>query len=216
MKRLVFCILAVLSVLYGAPAQAQRLIPGQWQFSLGGGGWYHIPVEDVANPTLYGAELSFDRIDYGSKMVIRVNGLASRNGDYYVARNEDAGWDAAAVPLKYFDLYASFGYLWNVAHNRSRGVNLWAGGTVDAGARIRRLVDRSVPAYGYPGVSFLPGVSPELNLEFFLGRSTSVSLFFRAHMQWPAVLKVYSGNSAEPWFLPLAGLALNFNFFVDR
>jgi len=217
MLRKVFLSVLCLAMLGCGAAQAQRLVPGQWQFSFGGQGWYHIPMGDCRNPTLIGGELSFDRINYNNKLVIRVNGNTSVMYGYEIADNQEAGWSAGIADIRHVDFFASYGYLWNIARSRSRGVNLWGGGTVDAGARLRRmLVKPDLPVYGIPAVSFLPGVSPELNLEVFMGDHASLSFFIRAHMQFPVITKNYLGNSSEPWFLPMAGIQFNFNFFLDR
>ena len=209
---------ALLCVFLLAPSslKAQRMVPGQWQFSFGGDAWYHIPMGDCRNPTLFGGNLMAARINYGNKLVIRANGNTTIHRDYFIAENEDAGWGSAYTNLRFVDLYASYGYLWNIAHSRSYGVNLWGGATVDAGARLRRmLVKQDLPVYGIPGVSFLPGVTPELNFEVFLGDRASLSLYLKAHMQWVVITKNYLGNTKEPWFLPMAGLQFNFYFFTD-
>lgn len=214
-KRLLFVIISFAVLLVPSAVQAQRMVPGQWNFSFGGHGWYHIPLGDCRNLTLYGGELSTGRVNYGSKQVIRVSGNSSVLLDYQIADNPDAGWSAGRTDLRFIDLYASYGMLWNLAHSRSYGVNIWGGAAVDAGARLRRqLVKTDIPVYGYPEVSFSPGVSPEINFEFFLGNTASMSLFLRARMHWPVVLKKYAGNTKEPWFVPMAGLVFNFYFFA--
>lgn len=206
-----------LGLLVPLTGYAQRMVPGQWSFSFGGNGWYNIPLGDCRNPTNYGGEFSFDRVNYGSKLVVRASGNSSVLVGYQIADNMDAGWSASSADLRFIDLFASYGYLFNLAHSRSYGVNLWGGGTVDAGARLRRTLDRGgQQVYGFPSASFTPGVSPELNLEVFFTSRASLSLLLRAHMQWPVVLKKYSGNTKEPWFLPQAGLQFNFYFFADR
>lgn len=216
-RRLFFFVLLCAVLLSPGSLYAQRMIPGQWHFSFGGQGWYHIPLGDCRNPTLYGGELSMSRVNYGNKLVVRVGGNTSLLDGYYIADNENAGWSSTTVNLRFIDLYASYGYLWNIAHSRSHGVNLWGGASVDAGARLRRPVPKPVlPVYGYPAVSFMPGFSPELNFEVFMGSRASFSLFLRAHMQWPVVLKKYAGNTKEPWFLPMFGVQFNFYQFIDR
>lgn len=198
-------------------ASAQRLIPGQRQLSFGGFGWYHFPMGDCANPTVYGGEVQLSFIGYGGNMFTRVSGMHSLQSDYRIADNADAGWSAGSCNLRDIDLFGSLGYMLDLAHSRSRGVNFWGGVSVDVGARIRRLAPKSAtPVYGYPPASFLLGGSPELNLEFFLGRSCSLDFFVRAHMHWCAKPSVYSENSPEVWFYPQAGVKLGFNFFADR
>lgn len=182
-------------------ASAQRLIPGQWDLTFGGG---------VSTISTWPAdiEVAFNRVNYHSKMICKIAGMTEKR-DYVSSK--------ATIPIesRNYDIYASWGYLWNLCHNRSRSVNLWAGVTVDAGARVRNCLADFNQEY-LPSGGFLYGFSPELNFEFFPASNFSMSVFARPHCQWVTRSKDFSEDGKEDFFYPIFGIQFNFYMFVGK
>lgn len=194
---------------------AQRLVPGQWETFAGGGVSFIGEESSVILPHF--AEIGFNRVGYDNKMVCRVNGRVDR-WTYTSAADEAAERGSLDIDTRSYDLYASWGYLWNLAHSRSRAVNLWGGVTVDAGARVRVCMVPDNPAMEerLPAAGVLMGFSPELCLEFFGVPRMSAALFFRPHFQWLTRGKDFLGDSNEKWFYPQCGLQLHYYVFVGK
>jgi len=215
MKRLYrYFIVAAVAVLLCLPASAQRLIPGQWNLAVGGG---VAPAFSDAQKHLPAfGEVSFNKVNYGSKMVLRLTGLGD-HWTYTSAANAKQEVEALDIDAITCDTYLSWGYLWSLARSRSRAANLWGGVTVDVGARTRTYADGAPWNEGrLPGIGVLMGFSPEFNFEFFAVPSVSMSLFFRPHFQWVTRAAQYAGDTQEKWFYPYCGAQLNFYFFVGK
>lgn len=188
----------ILLDLFSVQLQAQRMIPGQWVLSAGAGA---VPAGDV--PCL--VDVSFDRLGYGTRMACRASGLFSRG--IYPAASAAAEGGTVGYDVHNSDVYASWGFLFDAAHSRSRAAVLWLGATADMGARVRSVV---AGAGGVPGAGLLLGVTPEASAEFFVAPRSSLGVYFRPHMHWVA------GDGTARWFWPAFGARFNVYMFVGR
>ncbi len=205
-------VLIVILLAAAVPAAAQRLIPGQWEFSFGAG---FCPVDGRYSQ----ADVSFNKVNYGSKMLLRLGAVM---GDYgYVSVTEGTDSEGKEfvletdVPSLADDIFAGWGYQWCVLNTRSRNFNLWVGGTFDAGARIRSAKDK-VQKDLLPASSVLLGVTPELSAELFPAKSFSFEGYFQPRMRWFIVGSGHSLDKGERWFYPSFGLRMHFYMFVGR
>ena len=194
-------VLAILFVITSLTAGAQRLIPGQWVFSVGS-------ERNIASIGDTGFETSFNKVGYKGKMIYRLSATIGTR-DYVSSLSE------VSIDTRNYDIYASWGRLWNLYHNRSRSVNLWGGVTVDAGARVRECRLKSYSGL-VPGTGFLYGFSPEIDFEMFPRSNWSVSIFARPHLQFYTRGKAFSDDKAEGCFYPFIGLKFNIYMFVGQ
>lgn len=199
------------------PTAAQRMIPGQWQASLGGMTW-------IAP----GGEVTMSNFGYAGKTVIRAVCMGSKD-DYIrlFSRTVDTpdGFKTVSaredILTRSIDVYLSLGYSWPVIKSRSRSVVLWAGLTIDSGIRARTPMEIMADDVQIPGVDYLYGFSPELEFEFFLSDAFSSSLFFRPHAQWYSRAgkdgnneKLFKDDPMEKWFFPEFGIRFNLCMFL--
>lgn len=191
---------------------AQRLIPGQWVVS---GAFGIVPASGV--PYLF--EASFDKVDYGRIMDIRLNFLRNR-GEYVSYWNDPETRTSMYVPYSVCnnDVYLSWGYMFDIVHNRRRSLNFRGGVTFDAGTRIISVgsgllddIPDSLPRFG-----LLLGASPELSFEYFPAASFSVSGYFRPHMHWLIYGEDYSSDRHGRWLYPVLGVRCSKYLFLGK
>lgn len=164
---IIFLFLASISALT-FDAKAQRLVPGQ-----------HVISAELSAWEQYGLSLSWGKCGFNGRSLFGLSFLNGWDREACQAMN-DKDETTGKFDLLSRDLYASGGYLFRIAGNRSRSFNFWGGGTLDAGIRIHDLYSG---VQDIPGVKFIFGISPHLQLEYFPDKNISLNLNIRPRVQ---------------------------------
>lgn len=189
MRRLL--LFALFLFVASAPAAAQRLIAGQNTVFVHAYGWKEC-----------GGDIGWARMYDDARFVAK--GMCLFDEDDYDC---DAVDELPAVSFGYraYDILASAGYQWRVVGNRSRSFNLWAGLSLDLGARVYSFKDGTYP-YKVPRSNFLYGGGAQVEFEFFLFRSFAVSLMANPRVQ------LYGDKKMDRIFFPNGGIGFTYYF----
>lgn len=212
-KRWISLAAAAFLLLLPCRVDAQRVMPGQWSVSLAGG------VSPFADDTPFIGELVVEHVTHTGLWTFQVNGIHNTSASSYAAHSfttsDDDGNDVVVSKAYYsmntFDLYGSAGYLFALWRSRSRAFNIYAGGTIDAGVRMRLFSGEYDPSR-VPSTGFLYGGTPEVRFEFFPFIRLSTALSLRAPIH--GALGSISGDDSpsERLFSPSA--LLSFIFYL--
>ena len=197
-RKILVAALAALFIigLSGTECKAQRHVPGQ-----------HVINADFSTWKQFGGGLSWGKCGFYGNSEFGVNyatvGLPEECGFKKKIKDERKTYEA-----KCNDWYVSGGYLFRVASNRSRSVNLLLGGTVDAGARVYDgrysiEVPEGEDAIMTNRVKFIYGLSPMAKFEYFPNRSVALTVHFRPRFQ------LY-GGAFDRVFYPQFGFGCSF------
>lgn len=184
-------VFALFMFVLAVPGRAQRLISGQNTVYVHAYGWKEL-----------GGDLGWAKIYDGGRFVAK--GMCLIDKDDYRC-SEPEGLPEMTFDYKAYDILASAGYQWRVVGNRSRSFNLWAGLSLDLGARVYHF-EHETFQYDVPHSKFLYGGGAQVEFEFFLSSSFAFSVIANPRIQ------LYGHKKMDRIFIPNGGIGFTYYF----